>query len=269
MSRIDAAAARLVARWTRLYTAGLPAEIRDRRRGELASDVHGQREDARTRGERPAATAALMASRLVRGGWSDLSWRHEAGRPVRIARWQARRRWWAAGAILAALAAGVVWFGAGLALRSGGNRQPLRLAAAAASRLASGSRPAAVLPPMIDMASSPAPFVIVFDAQHHILASSGRLNGQLPVLPASVLAWVDRHGQDRITWQPQPGLREAAVIEPYRGTRQGIVLAAQSLRDISSRQLILAWSIACTWLAALAVAIVAVRLLPGRARPRP
>ncbi len=113
------------------------------------------------------------------------------------------------------------------------------------------------------MASNPAPFVIVFDAGHHVLASSGHLNGRTPGLPAGVLAWAAAHGQDRITWQPGPGLREAAVIEPYGGPHPGFVLAAQSLQDISGQQRSLTWSIGCSWLAAFAISFLLARLLPS------
>jgi hypothetical protein len=264
MSWLQAASVRVVARWTRLYTAGLPAPIRDRRREEIGADVHEQLAEARSRRERPAITAALTMSRLVRGTWNDLSWRHEVSHPASLARWQARRGWWAAGAALITIAAFLAWLSYGLSLRNGGDRQPLRLAAEAAGQLTSGSPPARVLPPAVDMASSPAPFVIVYDAQHHILASSGHLGSRTPRLPAGVLTWVAAHGQDRITWQPEPGLREAAVIKPYRGPHPGFVLAAQSLQRISAQQRTLTWSIAVIWLAAVAISFLITRLLPAR-----
>jgi hypothetical protein len=267
MTGPEVAAARLVAHWARLYTTGLPAGVRDRRRAEIMADIHGQLADARTRRERPAVTAAMMLSRLVRGGWDDLSWRREVGGPARLARWQARRGWWIAGAALITLAAGAAWLGFGVSLRSGGDQQPLRLATRAASRLEAGSRLASVLPPAINMAASRAPFIMVFDRRHHVLVSSGRLSGRIPVLPGGVLAWAARHGEDRITWEPQPGLREAAVIEPYGQPRLGFVLAAQSLQTISARQRTLTWSIACCWLAALMVSFQITRLLPARIRP--
>jgi len=81
-----------------------------------------------------------------------------------------------------------------------------------------------------------------------------------------VLAWVASHGQQRITWQPQPGLREAAIIEPYAGPHPGFVLAAQSLQAISVQQRSLTWSVACIWLAALVLSFLTVRLLPTRTR---
>jgi hypothetical protein len=268
MTDPGAASARLVARWTRLYTAGLPAPVRDRRREEIGADIHGQLEDARSRREQPATTAVVMLSRLVRGARHDLSWRHEVGRPALLARWQARRTWWITGVLLITVAAGMVWFGYGLRLRNGGDSQPLRLAAQAAGQLAAGSRPGSVLPPIINMTSNPAPFVIVYDSRYHVLVSSGRLNGHIPRLPGGVLAWVAQHGRDRITWQPRPGLREASIIESYGGPHPGFVLAARSLRGISGQQRTLTWSVACVWLVALAISFLAARLVPARTRPQ-
>lgn len=264
MRWLQVASARVVAGWTRLYTAGLPAPVRDRRREEIGSDVHEQLDEARSRRQRPAVTAAVLLSRLVRGAVHDLSWRHEVGRPASLARWQARRKWWVTGAVLITVAAFLACLAYGLSLRNGGDRQPLRLAAGAAGQLTSGSPPGSVVPPVINMASSPAPFVIVFDAQHHILASSGHLHGHTPPLPGGVLAWVAAHGRDRITWQPGPSLREAAVIEPYGGPHPGFVLAAQSLRGISGQQRSLTWGIATIWLAAVAMSFLMARLLPAR-----
>jgi hypothetical protein len=127
MTWLQAASARVVARWTRLYTAGLPAPVRDRRREEIGADAHGQLDEARSRRERPAMTAAAMMSRLVRGAWHDLSWRHEVSRPVSVARWQARRGWWVTGVLLITVAACLAWLSYGLSLRNGGAHEPLPL----------------------------------------------------------------------------------------------------------------------------------------------
>lgn len=264
MTGLLAAAARVLTAWTRLYTAGLPPLVRDRRREEIAADLHGQLLDAGARGERRAATAAMLISRLARGALDDLSWRHAVSHPAIQARWHARRGWWVTGVMLITVAAFLAWFSYGLSLRNGGDREPLLAAATAARQLTSGSAPGSVVPAVIDMASSPAPFVIVLDARGRILASSGRLNGRTPQLPAGVLAWVAAHGQDRITWQPEPGIREAAVIQAYGGPHPGFVLAAQSLQHIYRQQQSIIWTIASAWLAALAISILMTRLLPAR-----
>ncbi|HEY6278001.1 MAG TPA: hypothetical protein VIX86_16905 [Streptosporangiaceae bacterium] len=261
------AASRLVTGWTRWYTAGLPAPVRERRRAEISADIHGQFEDARSRGERPAVTAALMLSRLARGARHDLAWRHEIDRPARLARWQARRAGWTAVVLLLTLAAGVAWLGTGLSLRAGADRQPLRLAALAARQLATGSPPGSVLPPSIGLAASPGPFLMVFDRRYHLLASSGRLGSRAPVLPSGVFAWAAQHGQDRVTWEPQPGLREATVVEPYGGPHPGFVVAAQSLGSVSGLQLAFGWGIGGSLLVLIMISLLLARLLPTRTRP--
>jgi hypothetical protein len=62
-----------VAVWTRLYTAGMEAELRDRRRAEIESDLWESQQEPR-----PALRLALeLIARLVRGVPADLRWRSE------------------------------------------------------------------------------------------------------------------------------------------------------------------------------------------------
>lgn len=87
-------------RWVRLYTCGLPEQVRRDRRDEIASDVFEQYAEA---GPTWAARRAV-AGRTVRGAVDDLVWRREvvrgvAGIGVRRVLTQA---WWApvAGVVL-------------------------------------------------------------------------------------------------------------------------------------------------------------------------
>ncbi len=62
--------------WVRLYTHGLPAEVRDRRRHEIASDIFEQcAHDAHER-HQPDAVALRLLARWLCGIPSDFSWRH-------------------------------------------------------------------------------------------------------------------------------------------------------------------------------------------------
>jgi hypothetical protein len=63
-------AARLVRMWTRLYTAGIAPDLRDRRRAEIESDLWESRRQPH-RGN----VAAQIISRLVLGVPDDLAWR--------------------------------------------------------------------------------------------------------------------------------------------------------------------------------------------------
>ena len=43
----------------------------------------------------------------------------------------------------------------------------------------------------------------------------------------------DAHGQDRLTWQPESGVRSAVVVQPWR---DGYVVVGSSLRLVEERE---------------------------------
>jgi hypothetical protein len=51
-----------------------------------------------------------------------------------------------------------------------------------------------------------------------------------------VFDYVRQHDQDRITWQPEPGVRIATVVAGYTGSQSGFVLAGRSLREVEKRE---------------------------------
>jgi hypothetical protein len=89
----------------------------------------------------------------------------------------------------------------------------------------------------IDASKSLATFVNIYDASGTPILSTGPIligpNGKYAVPPAGVFDFVNKNGEDRITWQPKEGLRYAAVIVPYN---KGYVLAARSLREVEVRE---------------------------------
>jgi len=54
----------------------------------------------------------------------------------------------------------------------------------------------------------------------------------VPVYPTGVMDYVRKNGQDRVTWQPEVGIRMATVVVPYNN---GFVLAGRSLTEIEKR----------------------------------
>jgi hypothetical protein len=66
--RIAVAVVRL---WSRVYTIGLPAERRERRRAEIESDIWQHCHDSRE----SAADSFAIVGRLLRGLRDDLGWR--------------------------------------------------------------------------------------------------------------------------------------------------------------------------------------------------
>lgn len=119
------------------------------------------------------------------------------------------------------------------ALRQGANDPQIQMAEDAAARLNAGVAPEAVVPgETIDLGSSLQPYMMVFDASRRVVASSATLNGQAPLFPPSVFDAVRSGGQDRITWQPSPGVRGAVVVQPWR---DGFVVVGRSLRLVEER----------------------------------
>jgi hypothetical protein len=76
MTMADRAAA-LVAWWVATYTRHLPAEVAQRRRAEVASDLWEQRTDGDAAGTPAAAVALSILRRMATGIPADLHWRHQ------------------------------------------------------------------------------------------------------------------------------------------------------------------------------------------------
>jgi hypothetical protein len=143
------------------------------------------------------------------------------------------------------------------ALRSGANDPQVQMAEDAAAALAGGASPASLIPAgRVDLASSLAPYLIIFDANGSPLASNALLHDQIPVPPAGVLDYTRQHGEDRITWQPEPGVRSATVILPVNSSQAGFVLAGRSLREVERRETQAFQIAGAAWLAAIGASFV-------------
>jgi hypothetical protein len=117
-------------------------------------------------------------------------------------------------------------------IRLGANMPQVQMAEDAALALASNPTLEEVLPAgKVDIALSQAPYLIIFNAQGFPIGSTGFLQGAIPALPKGVFDTTRLKGEDRISWQPEPGVRSAAVIVPVSGGAGGFVLAGRSLRE--------------------------------------
>lgn len=111
--------------------------------------------------------------------------------------------------------------------------------------------------PVINMATSLAPYIIIFDNQGHPVTASVALNGTIPVPPHGVFDYTKTHGDDRFTWQPQTDVRSAAVVVPYHGEASGFVLAGRSLREVEKREAQLTHMVGIAWIIALGASLLA------------
>jgi len=148
-------------------------------------------------------------------------------------------------------------------LRSDANDPQMQLAEDAAARLQAGASPAEVIPAgETDIASSLAPWVIVYGPDRKPHAGSARLDGQLADYPVSVFdnAAPGSHSH-AVTWQPRSGVRAASVVVGFKG---GWVVAGRSLRLVEEREDLVGQLAIAGWLASLvatAVAVLAAELI--------
>jgi len=124
-------------------------------------------------------------------------------------------------------------------LRMSANDPQVQIAEDDAADAASSSDPQISAPsPMVDMTKSLDPFVIFFDADGIPTASSAQLGGMTPVIPQGVFEYARANDEDRFTWEPQNGVRIAAVVVKIGNgaVGQGFVLAGRSLREVENRE---------------------------------
>lgn len=139
-------------------------------------------------------------------------------------------------------------------LRRGANQPQAQMADQFVSELSSGRTPAEVIPSRkVDIRGSLEPFAIFYNEAGTPTASSGTLDGATPAPPAGVFDYLRRHSSDTITWQPQHGVRIAAVLLPVHGPNAGYLLTGRSLKLVEEQESMF-WRMAFSvWVGLLAV----------------
>ena len=148
-------------------------------------------------------------------------------------------------------------------LRQSANDPQIQMAEDAAAAIDGGQLPSEVVPASrIDMSRSLAPFLIVFTDGGQPIASSVTLNGRVPSPPDGVFNSVRQNGEDRFTWEPNPGVRSAAVVtrvtRRVNGENGGFVLAGRSLREVEMREAGLSTIVEVAWAVTILGSLVAV-----------
>lgn len=142
------------------------------------------------------------------------------------------------------------------AYRQGANDPQIQIARDAAYALELGKAVEQVVPSdVVDMDRSLAPFLIVYNTDEQPVAASGTLNDSLQTVPEGVLGYAREKGENRVTWQPQPGTRIAVVIVPYQ---DGYVLAGRNLREVEFREAQTTQFAGLTWLLAMAATLIVI-----------
>jgi hypothetical protein len=158
---------------------------------------------------------------------------------------------WLPVAAAASVLAFTVYAAVQQARRSGANDPQLEIAHAAVSALDGGAAPTAVVThPTVDIATSEAPWMVVYGSDGSILASSGTFEEHPPEVPDDVIG--EARADERVfSWQPRDGLRFATVASPYH---EGVVVVARSMAEVERRESQTLAIVAIGWALALAAA---------------
>lgn len=138
-------------------------------------------------------------------------------------------------------------------IRTGANEPQIQIAEDLASSLDAGQT--ASISGKIDVAKSLAPFTIIYNKQGKVVSSNAVLNGNTPIIPSGVLTGTvkdtmttNQQGENRITWQPQEGVRLATVVVSYN---DGYVLVGRNMREIEMQEDEQLTNVLAGWLVAL------------------
>ncbi len=117
-------------------------------------------------------------------------------------------------------------------------------------------RPAASFnnPNKPDLAKILSPFIILFDDSGKPIAGTVILAGKIPEPPKGVFNYAQKNGENRFTWEPQNGVREAVVL---RKVKSGFILAGRSLKEIEKRVDLLSHMVLFGWAVALGGSLMA------------
>ncbi len=145
---------------------------------------------------------------------------------------------WLVAMILITLIYGTIYATVQQSLRQSANDPQIQMAEDTAAALANGKFPEEFnTKDKIDIARSLAPYMIVYDNIGRLVASTGQLDGRMPIVPFGVLVTAQKWGKDSVTWQPRPDVRSALVAMPFNGDESGFVVVGRSLRETEIREI--------------------------------
>ena len=116
--------------------------------------------------------------------------------------------------------------------RQAANDPQIQLAEDAVNAINAGALPESqVSNQPVNISESLDTVLIVTNLKGVILASSARIGTDLPIPPLGSLT-----NGHRFTWQPQSGVRMAAVVVRYSADGSGYVIASRNIREVEQRE---------------------------------
>ncbi len=143
-------------------------------------------------------------------------------------------RTWLPFAVVTIALCGLAYLLVQQSIRMGLNDPQIQMAEGAASALNNGATiDSMTAGSKVEMSTSLAPFVVVYDTSGKVVGGTGLLDGQLPDYPKGALDTAKQNGENRVTWQPDSNVRIASVVVPYK---DGFVVVGRNMREVESRE---------------------------------
>lgn len=140
---------------------------------------------------------------------------------------------WVTAAIILVTIFGTIYVVVQQVERSNANQPQIELAQNIAMQLMNGANPHMVVSGRVDMNTSLAPFILIYDHTGHVVAGNGFLNNALPEAPLGFLQAATTKQYNSVTWQPIASVRIAAVSI---ATKTYYVVSGRSLREVEKNE---------------------------------
>ncbi|HAG27614.1 TPA: hypothetical protein DCG61_02440 [Patescibacteria group bacterium] len=111
----------------------------------------------------------------------------------------------------------------------------------------------------IDLNSSKALFVMIFDNERSLAGSSAQLNGEAPSVPSEVFDKTNEMGEYRFDFEPSESLKFAGVMKKIDDS--AYVLAGRSLSEMETRAAALEQPLWIGWIISVLLSLLLTALL--------
>jgi hypothetical protein len=134
--------------------------------------------------------------------------------------------------------AGTIYLVSQQMIRGAANDPQIQMADETVQRLQAGASATSLISgDQADMEKTLSPYLIIYNEDRTPLAAGVTLKGAIPKPPVGVFEYTKNQGQDRLTWQPQEGVRSALVMRYFSAADQsGYVLAGRSLTEAEKQE---------------------------------
>ena len=121
-------------------------------------------------------------------------------------------------------------------LRSGADDPQIQMAEDASLLLKNSAPMGPIVPDTaVEVSQSLSPFLQIYDEKGGLLDSDVLLHGKNIIIPKGALEHAKERGENRLSWQPEKGVRIAAVVFHYGGKNPGFAVGGRSLRETENR----------------------------------